>query len=140
MTHKRKQIRDAIVSILDTGTIVASGKVTSNRSLPYNDDNFPEIHVANVSEESERYQLKDNSLLRDAEVSIKAFATQSTDETLDDTLDSLAESIETAMKADDSLGGYAQDSFLSSTEFETSSEGSKPAGFVSLNYTVRYIQ
>ncbi len=57
----------------------------------------------------------------------------------DDTVDTIAKEVETAMGNDVTLNGLAKNSYLESTEIEYDGEGEKPVAVVSLTYTVEYM-
>lgn len=142
MTHQRTTIRNALVTLLDTGSIVASGKVFSNRPGTIWEESLPEIYIFNQPEDSSRHEFGDqsNDLMRDFQVAVTVIATNADGESLDDTLDGLAESIEDALKADDTWNGTVTDAFLSRTETEINEDsgGKKPMGAARLTYTCRY--
>lgn len=141
MTHPRKTIRDAVVGLLNTGTIVASGRVYSNRSRPIWEESLPEINVYSRSEESTVDEMgSPPTLLRTLELLIEVTAVDTDDETLDDTLDALAKKIEDALKVDPTWGvGAVGNSTLTGTEFSSSSEGEQPIGSATLIYSVNYV-
>lgn len=138
MTHRRKTIRDAVVALLDTGTIVASGKVYSNRTLRVAAADAPYVNVYTQSETSQPLNITGKTLARVLTISIEAVAKDFSDATLDDTLDTLAEGIETALRADEAWAGSVFDSTLIGTEIETSDEGDTPLGRIRLTYSARY--
>jgi hypothetical protein len=139
MTHQRKTIRDAIVSMLDDGSIVASGKVFSNRSLKVWKQELPVLNVFTSSETAEPYELCNGQLDRTLIVVIEATASDVDDESIDDVLDALAEEIENKLDADPTLSGSVVDSILTQTEISSSSEGDRPTGSITLTYNARYI-
>lgn len=139
MAHKRKTIRDAVVTLLDTGTIVASGKVYSNRALSVAAGDLPVLNVYTESETSEIFEVSQKTLQRELTLVVEATAAQVSDATLDDTLDDLADEIETALKADQSWAGLVMDSFLSGTELAIEQgDNALALGRIRLSYTVRY--
>lgn len=138
MTHQRKTIRDAIVAALDDGSIVASGKVYSNRALSNWESSLPIINVINESETSEPEVVTNTTLFRNLTISITAYAKNAADESLDDSLDALAELIESKMTDDPTIGDTVLDSNLSETQMGSNAEGGIPLGAIQLIYSAMY--
>lgn len=57
----------------------------------------------------------------------------------DDTVDTIAKEVETAMGNDVTLNDLAKNSFLESTVIEYDGEGEKPLAVVQLTYNVEYM-
>ena len=57
---------------------------------------------------------------------------------MDDTMDTIAAEVETAIAADPTCNGLAKDTVLTSTELTMTGEGDLPAGMVRLTWTVLY--
>jgi hypothetical protein len=57
----------------------------------------------------------------------------------DDTVDTIAKEVETAMGNDVTLNSLAKNSYLESTEIEYDGEGDKPLAVVQLTYRVEYM-
>lgn len=138
MTHKRKDIRDAVVAILNGASIVGAGKVFSNRSTPVAVEDLPFINVMVIGESSEPQDFGTEKLMRDLTLVVQVAQKDEDNESLDDELDSLAEDVEDALKADTSLQGKATDSYLSATELIVDGDGEVTIGVVSMTYRVRY--
>jgi len=142
VTHKRETIRKAVVSLLTADMIpgtIATGRIYSNRSRPLWEGYLPAINVTSDSEESERSDLTGGtSLERTLDLVVEATALDISDENLDDTLDDLAEEIESALGSDHTWGDEVTSSTLTATEFELDAGGEKPMGTVRLTYTVQY--
>lgn len=141
MTHQRKEIRDAIVSILSGASIVAAGRVYSNRTLTldYDQDEIPAINVTTLPETSSVDEFSGASgLMRELTVTIEAVVASRDNETIDDAMDEIAEKIEIAMESDQSLSGNVIDSYLTGTDGDIESDGNVTLAYVRLEYLVRY--
>jgi hypothetical protein len=138
MTHRRKTIRDAVVTLLDTGAIVTSGRVYSNRSLPVGESDLPVLLVYTQSETSGALDLSSKTLSRQLTIVVEAVAKDVNDATLDDTLDALAEAVETALQADSAWNGTVFDSTLIATDIDLERNGDVPLGRIRLTYQARY--
>jgi hypothetical protein len=138
VTHQRKTIRDAVVTLLDTGTIVASGKVFSNRAVNVKDSDLPVLNVYTQQETSSVLEFCSTKLDRSLSLVVEAVAKVTTQESLDDTLDALCEEIEAALSASSSWNGTVFESFLSGTSIEIERDGETYIGRALLTYDVRY--
>lgn len=116
--HERKQIRDAVVAQLKAGNTSAGQRVYPTRLRPNLDNpgELPVINVYTLSEQSEpeTANTSPRELLRYVDLVIEAY-TKATDD-VDDVIDALALEIETAMDADDGLGGTVFWSWPSETQ------------------------
>ena len=138
MTHRRKTIRDAVVTKLSSAVIVGSGKVYSNRLLALPIASLPAINVYATEELAEQVEVPGDETLRTLDLTVEVEVANADDATIDDTLDSYCELIEAAMKADPSLGIQGVDCSLTATALESTAEGEAPTGSASLTYTIRY--
>jgi hypothetical protein len=138
VTHPRKTIRDAAVELLEGTSIVASGKVFANRALEVAAEDLP---VLNVYAEEEAAAFAETAgffrYRRSVELVVHAQAMAAEESTLDDTLDDLAEQIETAMAA--GLPDPAVEVLLANTTIEHTTDGQQPIGHVRLTYRVLYV-
>jgi len=138
MTHPRKTIRDAIQTAL-TGLTTTGSNVFQNRVFPFESGDFPGLLIYNGDEESEPggndagVQTFDRQYNCMVEGYVKAASAS-----IDDTLDSIAEEIETAIAADRTLSGACGYCFTSATEFEFNADQNKRTGIVRLTLTVLY--
>lgn len=135
--HPRRLVREAVKAALLNKT-VAGTRVFETRVVNYEQVQLPAISVyidtetvADTSKASAPRELE-----RSAQVAIEAVVQASTD--VEDAMDAIALEIETAMHADDTLGGTARDSVLVSTESETGPLGSKRIGMIRIVYAVDY--
>ena len=129
MAHIRKQIRAAVAALLSGETDAGTRVYTSQA---YNIATLPAITVETPSEESDLETT--TSLIREVEIVIEGFL----DSTVNDSLDDMAEAIETAMATDQKLGGLCLVSWLAATNMEKTEEADKPHGKITLTYKAQY--
>lgn len=139
MTHRRKEIRDAVVTLLGNASVVASGRVYSNRNLAVESDLLPVLNVYTADEGEQVLDVTGASLIRTMPLIVEIRAKAANNATIDDTLDALADSVETAMESDPTLGGLATDITLESTSLAASAEGDYSVGRARLTYRTRFI-
>lgn len=139
MTHKRKTIRDAVVTILTNASIVATGQVYSNRRFRIDEDSLPALNVYSATETSVPANNTQTTYLRTLTLIIMAVAENKASEAIDDSMDALALAVENAMKADLQLAGTAIDNSLTATDFVEDETGQITAGQIALTYQVKYI-
>lgn len=139
MTHRRKSIRDAVVTMLTNAAIVGSGKVVSNRRYRDEESDLPLINVVSATEESKPLDLTGSQYRRTLAIVVDVLAKVVDEEAIDDTLDALAESIESAFAADPTLGGYAATTLLASTNFIEDESDDIALGRMSLSFQVQYL-
>lgn len=135
--HQRQAIREAVKAQLLNRT-AAGARVFESRTVPFQRLELPAIAVYTLSESVEIEGTAPRELKRTMELAIEAHVSVRPDTTVDDALDALAEEIERAMHADQTLGGTAGDAVLSSTDVGISAEGNRPTGVVGLTYSVTY--
>lgn len=134
MAHVRKQIRDTVVAAL-TGLTTTGAEVYAGRTRPLSADHAPTLLVYAVSERSEIHS-QGGKLLRDLTLAIEGRVMSAG--VPDDTLDTIAFEVETAMMADPSLGALTLEVTLTSTRIATQSPGENQAGEIRLEYRVLY--
>lgn len=140
MSHKRKDIRAAILATLGSSNITAVGtRVYSNRALSLQDEERPCILIYARSEEGKRTGQQASPTDRVMRVIIEGRVEVGENGNLDDAMDDLAESIETRMNLDATLGGVSKSLFLAGTNLDTSSDSERPGGLVTMTYEVIYI-
>lgn len=139
MTHPRKIIRDAAVTLL-TGATSAGTRVTPTRVEPHKKTDLPAISVYTLSEAT----VDDNDgaapreLTRVVNLEITGWVAHVATLPADDAMDALAAQIEAAMDADPYLGGAAGDSILQGTELTIIDDGDPLVGVVTLTYAVTF--
>lgn len=137
MTHYRKQIREKVKDILVAATTSAGDRIFSNLPLHSFAETYPLIRVWILEESSDELDMSGGKYRRSLQLIIEG-RVRSTSDQLDDELDQLAIEIETAMKADHTLGGLVAKSSLVRTEVALSAEGSPPPALIGLQYEVIY--
>ena len=134
MTHKRKQIRKAIVAALNAIPAL-SGRSFATRARPTETAELPVALIYTVAEESEMANMAFGlSRTLTANIELRASAVGH----LDDVLDDFCEVAESAMTADPTLGHLALLSFLRGTTIGIDGEGEARQAVATLNYEIRY--
>lgn len=137
MSHVRKQIRDAAVTLL-TGLATTGSNVFPSRLYPLNDAELPGICIYTNNEEPDeehgKFDVFDvRRLVLTIEGNDKLVAG------LQDSLDDIAWEVEDAILAPgQDFGGLAKTIDISSVEFGKSKEAEQPIGLVVINFTVTY--
>lgn len=130
MAHVRAQIRNAVVTAV-TGL---GATVKATRKWPTNVSELPRIHVYTLSEEMDDGSTTTQFRRLSLAVEIIASAAE---ETLDDTLDAFAVSVETALESN-TLGGLVLDCRLTGTEIAIDSSGQETVGSAGLTFDALY--
>ena len=137
MAHARKLIRQAVVAQLIAAGTAAGSRVEATRMIPQRRATEAAIGVYTPAEESEQdARTAPRELKRDLQLIIEGIVVGTSG--VDDALDDLAEQVEAALDADDTLGGTAAESQLLSTDLETIEDGAKTVGLVRLTYRATY--
>ena len=137
MSHVRQQLRERAATTL-TGLSTTGSKVYQSRVYPLGAANLPGLLIYTKSEDSEAVTMSGaRTLLRYLSLVIEGYVKAVSN--YDDTVDTIAKEVETAMGNDVTLNGLAKNSYLESTEIEYDGEGEKPVAVVSLTYTVEYM-
>ena len=137
MSHVRQQLRERAATTL-TGLTTTGSKVYQSRVYPLGAANLPGLLIYTKSEDSEIVTMSGaRTLLRNLSLVIEGYVKAVSN--YDDTVDTIAKEVETAMGNDVTLNGLAKNSYLESTEIEYDGEGEKPVAVVSLTYTVEYM-
>lgn len=137
MSHVRQQLRERAATTL-TGLTTTGSKVYQSRVYPLGSANLPGLLIYTKSEDSEAVTMSGaRTLLRNLSLVIEGYVKAVSN--YDDTVDTIAKEVETAMGNDVTLNGLAKNSYLESTEIEYDGEGEKPVAVVSLTYTVEYM-
>tara|TARA_R100000655_G_scaffold53402_1_gene91340 strand:+ start:1289 stop:1732 length:444 start_codon:yes stop_codon:yes gene_type:complete len=137
VSHVRQQLRERAATTL-TGLTTTGSKVYQSRVYPLGAANLPGLLIYTKSEDSEIVTMSGaRTLLRNLSLVIEGYVKAVSN--YDDTVDTIAKEVETAMGNDVTLNGLAKNSYLESTEIEYDGEGEKPVAVVSLTYTVEYM-
>lgn len=136
MTHKRQQIRNAIVTAV-TGLSTTGSRVYRTRLYALSPEKVPGLCVYAQSETVETATIGSNrTQIRILEIAVEGYAIEVTN--LDNKLDQIGKEIEIAMASDVTLGNLCQDVLLKTIEIEYSGEGDRPAGTIRHIYEVQY--
>jgi hypothetical protein len=137
VSHVRQQVRERAATTL-TGLTTTGTKVYQSRVYPLGAANLPGLLIYTKSEDSEIVTMSGaRTLLRNLSLVIEGYVKAVSN--YDDTVDTIAKEVETAMGNDVTLNGLAKNSYLESTEIEYDGEGEKPLAVISLTYTVEYM-
>lgn len=137
MSHVRQQLRERAATTL-TGLTTTGTKVYQSRIYPLGSANLPGLLIYTKSEDSEAVTMSGaRTVLRNLSLVIEGYVKAVSN--YDDTVDTIAKEVETAMGNDVTLNGLAKNSFLESTQIEYDGEGEKPVAVVSLTYNVEYM-
>lgn len=132
MAHARKLIREALATVV-TGLTTTGSRVFQSRMRPQ--DDLPCLIVVTNDESIDRAGIGDE-LEHSLEIVVTGIAKAA--DNVDDTLDTIAEEVEIAIGANNSLGGRVRGLDLRNlqTEFDDSLE--QPVGLVRLGYRATY--
>lgn len=144
----RKEIRHKLVEILK-GKTLAGEKVFANNVSPIEPDDLPAVFIYPKSED---YTIINKAFKRDdlgnpislkridLDIIIEIICTNTSEETMSDQIDDIAEEIEDLIKYSDRLGKLVQDIGIDRSEATLSGEGQKPEGSWRLNYITSYFK
>jgi len=139
MAHQRKNIRDAVITLLST---LANGNVIAGRTYPVDQMTLPAIGVHTAEEEwlpteSEMVTMVGGVVNNDRAIQLTI---DCMDEgwTYLDKLDALALGVEQALGVDLSLGGECGAILYEGTSVERSEQLELPTGRLTLTYRVEY--
>lgn len=133
MSHARKQIRDAIVALLQTAPTYGT-HVTADRVYNIDAAALPGLNVVDVDESVDFLSLE--SYERKLTVQIECRA-QGTETTIDDTLDAMAAEVETLLDLAQPAGVALMQQTGSRKTLDGG--GSKPTGLLAIDYTAHYV-
>ena len=142
MTHVRKQIRDRVVADL-TGLTTTGGRIFDSRLFNFENAELPALAVYCKNETSERDTMGSSStqgLARTLIVQVEGYASAPSGSNLmENTLDTIAEEVETALANDWTLNSLAKDCFLSGTDIDFQGQDSDSmVGTMVMEWTVLY--
>lgn len=137
MAHQRQVIREAVKAQL-LGRTAAGPRVFETRELPLKRLELPALSVYALEEavDAASASTAPRELKRRLQLAIEGVVVLGAD--IDDALDALALQVERAVDADETFGGAASDSILTSTEIGIKTEAERPTGHIRLTYAVTY--
>ena len=133
-THARQQIREAAATVV-TSLATTGTRVHQSRMRPAADAGLPCLLVMTTDESIDPATVYTQQQ-RTLTLLIRGLAKATAN--LDDTLDTIALEVETAMAAQPTLGSRAAGMFLDNTRIEFDDETDKPVGIVTLEYRITY--
>jgi hypothetical protein len=134
--HVRQQIREQVGTTL-TGLTTTGSNVFQSRVYPLAASNLPGLLIYTLVETSDLDAMgSSQDLMRNLSLAIEGYAKASAN--LDDTLDTIAKEVETALAADTKLNGLAKNCHLSGTEIQLNGDGDQPIGVVAMTFSVTY--
>lgn len=134
MTHVRQTIREAFVTAC-TGLTTTGSNVYDTRIFPNAQADMPLLRIYAVSESSE--YLTVTNLSRESTIVVEGIARATSQ--IEDTLDTIAEEVETAVAGAAGITtAGAKDVLLIGTEIELDGDGDNQHGMVRLTYQVLY--
>lgn len=136
MAHARQAIREQVGTTL-TGLSTTGSNVFQSRVYPLQDSNLPALLIYTKEETSDAIVMGSNRVIeRELTLAVEAYVKTNTNS--DDTIDTIAEEIETAIGADSTLNNKAKDVFLVATDINYVGEGENPVAVATLNFLVSY--
>jgi hypothetical protein len=136
MAHARQTIREQVGTTL-TGLSTTGSNVFQSRVYPLQESNLPALLIYTKEESSEAIVMGSNRVIeRELTLAVEAYVKTNTNS--DDTIDTIAEEVETAIGADSTLNNKAKDVFLVSTDINYVGEGENPVAVATLNFLVSY--
>ena len=136
MAHVRQQIRERIVSVLNSNVTLVSNRVYGTRVYSFSEADLPAITVYAGSETSGLQTVGLKTSQRIVSIQVDAYVRATSD--FDDDVDVIAVQIEEAIANDFTVNGLAKTAVLSSTEMNFSGEAEQPIGSARLTFDVRY--
>jgi hypothetical protein len=136
MAHVRKQIRDALATAV-TGLSTTGANVYTSRVYPISSASLPALLVYTKDESSEYETItKPRTILRTLSAVIDIYVKGNT--TYDDTIDTIAAEVETAL-TDVTLSGLAKDLMITGFTTEFSGDPDQPVGTATLSIDIEYV-
>lgn len=135
--HARRQIRDAVVALL-TGLTTTGSRCHTGRTRPLAKDHAPTLLVYTFEETSDDDVMsRPAKIARSLMLAVEGRVTAS--DPPDDTLDAIAEEVETALGVNPTFGlAGVKNTRLTATRITTESPGERHVGEIRLEFTVEY--
>ena len=135
--HIRQQIRERVGTTL-TGLTTTGSNVFQSRVYNLENAKLPAIIIYTKSEDSELLEMGSiRTLQRNLSLVVEAYVKANTN--FDDTIDTIAKEVESAMGADVTHNSLARDTFLDSTEINYNAEGEQPVAVMTMVYNINYL-
>lgn len=136
MAHVRKQIRDRLVALL-TGLPTTGQNVFPGRTRPLGADHPPTLLVYAIEEPAD-LQSGGEPPTQGRALTVAIEGRVIGPDVPDDALDAIAAEVETAIGANQLLGGLVKEVTLTATRITTQAPGQSQAGEARLEYRVTY--
>tara|TARA_R100000664_G_scaffold30232_1_gene42629 strand:+ start:347 stop:793 length:447 start_codon:yes stop_codon:yes gene_type:complete len=135
--HIRQQIRERVGTTL-TGLTTTGSNVFQSRVYNLENAKLPAIIIYTKSEDSELLEMgSTRTLQRNLSLVVEAYVKANTN--FDDSIDTIAKEVESAMGADVTHNSLARDTFLDSTEINYNAEGEQPIAVMTMVYNINYL-
>jgi len=135
--HLRQQIREQVGTTL-TGLTTTGSRVYQSRVYPLSANLSPSLLIYTKSEESQPIVIgSSRTMERILSLNIEAYVKATANS--DDTIDTIAKEVESALAADTTLNGLAKDCFLEGTEIDYNGEGEQPISVMTMTFAIMYI-
>ncbi len=136
MAHRRKEIRDRVITAL-TGLTTTGSNVFATKVHPLSANSLPGLCVYTSKEENEYTTSKPpRNIKHELTVNVDIYVDIVTN--YENTIDQIAVEIESALYADRTLNGNANDLRLVGLSTEYNDEGASPLGIMSLATQITY--
>ncbi len=137
MSHVRQQIRERVATDL-TGLSTTGSNVFQSRVYPMEGAGLPGLIVYTNSETTDLEGTSSGrNLVRVLDVVVEGYVKATSNS--DDTVDTIAAEVETAIANDSTINSLAKDSILATTEIELSGDAEQPIAVVRMTFTVVYV-
>lgn len=137
MPHAREQLRAAVVTTL-TGLTTTGARVTASRVYPHDDAALPSLVVYTPGESLMEGDIPTGDPLELRALTLNIEGRAKAAAGIDDTLDDISAEVETAMYADQTLGGLAKTLELKSVATTFTGESDQPVGLIELVFEIVY--
>lgn len=141
MAHARKLIRHAVVAQIIAANTAAETRVESTQMIPHRraGDTALGVYIPSETNDMET-RTAPREEHRETQVIIEGVVVGASSSAVADSLDDLAEEVEAALSADDTLGGTASESYYVGSDLEVMEDGAKTVGLIRLTYNAIYHQ
>lgn len=137
MSHKRKEIREAVVQSLIDGATAAGTRVFNNRSLQLWETQMPAINVFGAEETNRASDIAANVKIRRFDIHVDCYFEAKAAE-LEDEIDEFTNVVEGLLASKSAFGADAIDAALLSTTIEHNQSGEKSSAKARMTFRVMY--
>lgn len=137
MAHVRKQIRDALATLLTSNVAAVSGRVFTSRVYPLTNASLPAIGVHTNSESAALMTMGVKTYDRELSISVDCYV--SATDTYAGDVDDLSVAIREAVAKDTTLSGIVKTIFPINMEIEFSGDTESPVAVGRLTFAARYV-